>query len=276
MSGIFTMRIIYFDSYLLRIVDEERYLDTMRRDRLMMGESIKLKIYERKLYNEFMKRDVEYVPIIRLFGTTLRGQKCCLNIHTYFPYFYIEINRDNYFEIEDVGKRRQFANVLEKVYLRYITNKTNLKENKITQVIHNMEIVSKYGVYGYSKEKSQFLKVYVYDPKSVKILMQILHSCTISSRYYQCYEAHISYSMHFFADNDLYGMGLISCKNYSFRYDIPNKVDCRRTVQLKNLIWDENTIEYEEAYYYESEMLRLYDYTNLLEYGKTIWFNNIK
>lgn len=35
-----------------------------------------------------------YVPIIRIFGIALSGQKCCLHIHNVFPYFYIKINKE--------------------------------------------------------------------------------------------------------------------------------------------------------------------------------------
>jgi DNA polymerase elongation subunit (family B) len=279
MSEIFTMRIIYFDSYMLRLTEDEKYIDTIQRDRITQLEAARVRYFNRKIFNEFMSREIESIPIIRLFGTTLRGQKCCLNIHNYYPYFYVEINKDNYFEIEHIDKRRQFAEVIEKVYLRYIESKHSgfeKPEIKVTQVIHDIEIVEKYGVYGYSKQKSQFLKVYVYDPKSVKILMQILHSCIVSGRFFQCYEAHIQYSMHFFADNDLYGMGLISCKDYSFRYNVPNRVDCGKVVTQKNLIWEESVIEFEQGNAYESELLNIYDYVNLLENGKEIPFSNIK
>jgi len=59
--------------------------------------SIENLINRLSLYDQFMEREMEYGIVIRIFGTTFRGQKCCLNIHNYFPYFYVEINTDNYF-----------------------------------------------------------------------------------------------------------------------------------------------------------------------------------
>ena len=49
------------------------------------------------LFNSFMNREILFFPIIRIFGTTKMGQKCCINIHNYFPYFYISITKENYF-----------------------------------------------------------------------------------------------------------------------------------------------------------------------------------
>jgi DNA polymerase elongation subunit (family B) len=283
MSEIFTMRIIYFDSYLLKITDDDRYIDSYRRDKLTRCDVVKIKYFSKDVFNEFMERSVEYIPIVRLFGTTLRGQKCCLNIHNYFPYFYVEINKDNFFDVTDRRKLRQFAEILEKIYLNYTNSKKaknfekSSSEKLMTQIIHNIEAVEKFRIYGFSKRKMKFLKIFVYDPKAIKILMKILHSCVICGRFFQCYEAHISYSMHFFADNELYGMGLINVGDFSFRYNIPEKVDVDKTVIFKNISWEDASIEFEEnsEYNFETnnEKLQIYDYHNL---RNSIQFNNLK
>ena len=61
------------------------------------------------LYNTFMNRDITFFPVIRIFGTTKSGQKCCVNIHNYFPYFYIEIKKENYFNYNNQKYLRAFA-----------------------------------------------------------------------------------------------------------------------------------------------------------------------
>ena len=51
-------------------------------------------------YNSFMKREPTHSPVIRIYGTTKLGQKCCVNIHNFFPFFYIEITNKNFFNFE--------------------------------------------------------------------------------------------------------------------------------------------------------------------------------
>jgi DNA polymerase elongation subunit (family B) len=260
-------------------------------------------------YNDFMQRQINQFPIIRIFGTTYRGQKCCLNIHNYFPYFYVEITNDNYFPLENIDFLRQFAFLLESTYLRFAEEKkVNLdtdqekknskKKNKdkpkynLQQVIHKIEVIEKYKFYGYSKEKSFFLKIFVYEPKSIKFLMDILHNSIIRGRHYQCYEAHLSYSMHFFADYNLYGMGLIKFTNFSFRYDTPDKLSVGGSnflLTTENFLWlqgvnnsdvkmQNNFIQLEDdlSEIFFDENLQIWDNFRLFNQGKKVIFNNLK
>src|SRR4051794_37594809 len=34
---------------------------------------------------------VERVPILRVFGATQGGQKCCLHLHSVYPYFFLRL-----------------------------------------------------------------------------------------------------------------------------------------------------------------------------------------
>ena len=55
-------------------------------------------------YSECRNRDIDKVPIIRIFGSTPQGQKCCLHTHGVFPYFYISVPDDEVFPL-DFGKK---------------------------------------------------------------------------------------------------------------------------------------------------------------------------
>jgi hypothetical protein len=42
----------------------------------------------------------------------------------------------------------------------------------------------------------------------------------VSAKAFQCYEAHISYFMHFFADLNIYGLHEVTLLNFKFRRNI--------------------------------------------------------
>ena len=61
-------------------------------------------------YSNCRERNVIKVPIIRVFGSTPQGQKCCLHIHNVFPYFYILVPED---EVLPMEFGRRFASSLD-------------------------------------------------------------------------------------------------------------------------------------------------------------------
>ena len=212
------------------------------------------------LYNPFMNREIEFFPIIRIFGTTKSGQKCCVNIHKYFPYFYIGITKDNYFNYNNKDTLQAFAVLLENTFIEYrneisrmslFKNEDKDKDNsqiikeQEEQVIHNITPVYKTNIYGYYKKESVFLKVECYNPGDIKDLMYILNQGSVNNNFYQCFDAHISYSTHFFGDYHLFGMGTIKIKNFSFREGIPDKnndIDFN-----KKFTFFENNIQWENS-----------------------------
>ena len=46
-------------------------------------------------YSDFAGEVINKVPVIRVFGATPTGQKCCLHIHGVFPYLYVPCVTDN-------------------------------------------------------------------------------------------------------------------------------------------------------------------------------------
>ena len=279
----FSCNIIIFDSYQLSVnppliknqkdnIQSKTQIKKVNND-LIMESKNKINFYtENKinLYNAFMNRDISYFPIIRIFGSTKSGQKCCVNIHKYFPYFYIGITKENYFNYNSQESLRAFAISLENTFIEYRTeigrkslfqvdNKENEKENdnnnlnlkEPEQVIHNITLVYKTNIYGYYNTESVFLKVECYNPGDIKDLMFILSQNGVNNNFYQCYDAHISYSTHFFGDFNLYGMGNIYLKNFSVRGTLPDnyyEIDYKKnfTIFQKNIKWDNKEKENNE------------------------------
>ena len=77
MNEIFSMRIVYFDFYLLDLEDSKLFYS---KDKLTKSKKFDHDIITIK-YSTFMERSIKQLPIIRIFGSTYRGQRSCINIH---------------------------------------------------------------------------------------------------------------------------------------------------------------------------------------------------
>lgn len=319
------VRIIYFDHYMLKIqssTENEVYnKNFIPKDiQLYLKNKIKKELnnitlidFDLPFYNNLLNRKITSVPVIRIFGTTHQGLKSLIHVHNYFPYFYIKIDYEqfdikNILDNNDVDKEREkliflsnFAILVEEAYNKHAEyksgnlnintdnyssvlnyKKTNIEER---QIIHNVTICYKRDFYGYHSEKELFLKIEVYNPGYVKDLMKIFLSQAIMNRIFQCYEAHISYCMHFFSDCNIVGMDFLNIdKNkFSVRYrkdinDILNKDICYKRSNhneksiipyfVDNLFWNKRDLK-------DSKYSRL---TNKLEFIDDMSFysrNNI-
>lgn len=266
-SNIIEMQIICFDYYSIYLNDNEKecdsnYINSVTESTIKYNISnspsskIQLKPFNLIEYNSFMKRIINKLPVVRIYGTSNDGKKIILNIHQYFPYFYIKISEEHgkfYQEIvdckdenykvlvtnNDIQNRKEsilynFALLIEESFEEYNnlknqslnslipSNYANKQNNKkaTVQVIHDISICKKIDFYGYNEEEETFLKICVYDFKMIKDLMKIFHSKALMNMHFQCYEAHLDFNMHFFSDFNLYGMGQIKIKRNEsfFRY----------------------------------------------------------
>ena len=175
-------------------------------------------------YSEFMGRQIEKVPVLRIFGSTKRGQTAWINIHNYLPYFFIEFHDILVNEGEDHESfLHRLAESIEDEYNHQLSNRHTAYKYKgsyrVTQVIHSLSIIKDFNsVYGYHQESDQkFIKITVYDPDSVTRLRDLLWSGVVLRFRFQSYEAHLTYFMHLYTDYDLYGMEFLKIKNFKFR-----------------------------------------------------------
>ena len=154
-----------------------------------------------KHFHDIKGRRLKIAPVLRLFGTNNYGQKCCIHVHGYFPYFYIKVE-----EIKQCLTPQfliDFADKLEKCYMMAYGNpmmKQNSKhaaqyQNDFSKnssvkglIVYAVDVVERYDVYGYHSAPEKFLKIRVYDPKYVKPLARILSHPIMLNRRFQTYE----------------------------------------------------------------------------------------
>lgn len=86
------------------------------------------------------------------------------------------------------------------------------------QYIHNIEVLYKFPIYGYQREKKPFLKIELYDSRNIKKCASILQKGIILGNVsMQPYEAHLSYFMHFYGDYNLSGMEFVKITDFMIR-----------------------------------------------------------
>lgn len=87
------------------------------------------------------------------------------------------------------------------------------------QYVHNIEVVHKFPIYGYHKDKKPFLKLELYDHRHIKKASHILqYGIILGGTCLQPYEAHLSYFMHFYGDYNLSGMDFVKVTDFHIRH----------------------------------------------------------
>ena len=162
---------------------------------------------------DYRKREINSVPIIRLYGTASDGNKCCIHVHGYLPFFYAKVEHIASF-FNNEGALLQFGETLERAFFACYGDgtKTDLKkkfttmgtaakffekknsdsknESKSvnTNIIYSIETTKKMDFYGYHSKKELFLKITTYSPDYIKPLCQILMNRVIMDSVFQTYE----------------------------------------------------------------------------------------
>jgi len=154
-----------------------------------------------KYFSDYKNRRLKIAPVIRLYGTNNYGQKCCVHVHGYFPYFYVKVEEIKHLLTPDFI--REFGDCLEKCYNGAYGNPQAKNASKVAQefqndsarnpfiksyIIYSIEVVDKLDFYGYHSRPEKFFKIKVYDPKYVKPLSKILSQPIIMNRRFQAYE----------------------------------------------------------------------------------------
>ncbi|KAH7676747.1 DNA-directed DNA polymerase protein [Dioscorea alata] len=176
-------------------------------------------------YSDFQGREVEEVPVIRIYGSTPAGQKGCMHVHGALPYLYIPCPE---LVIQNAEEGRVFIHALSLAIEKALRVKNNSTSKQ--QHVHGCSIVRGKRIYGYYFSDELFVKIYLYYPYEVARLATLLLSGAILNRSFQPFESHIPYLLQFLVDYNLHGMSHIHTSKVKFRSPLPDKFLLKRDI----------------------------------------------
>ncbi|KAL1923394.1 uncharacterized protein VTP21DRAFT_8374 [Calcarisporiella thermophila] len=159
----------------------------------------------------FATQGLKQVPILRIFGSTEYGQKCCLHVHQAFPYFYVP-----YKGPLEPEKAQQ--------YIYQLGNSIN----------HATALALKLQ----PTKHPQFIAAIVL-PHMVSKIADLLLSGAVMGISLQPHESHVPFLLQFLADYNLFGMNYIHLNGVLFRPPFP---EVRPETVNSEYIWSTNTI----------------------------------
>ncbi|KAJ2335108.1 DNA polymerase zeta, partial [Coemansia sp. RSA 2681] len=163
-------------------------------------------------YNVFEK-PLKQVPVVRIFGVTRSEQKICLHVHQVWPYLYVP-----YSGMQSIEAVRQFGYQLG-LSLNHALN-VSLKS---TELLFVAAVIPVKGVpfYGFCAGYRSFLKVFLANPDMLARASSLLASGAVMGRRHEVFESHLSYTMQFLVDYNLYGVDWVCLDNFLFRSPLP-------------------------------------------------------
>ncbi|KAF7320333.1 DNA polymerase [Mycena kentingensis (nom. inval.)] len=147
--------------------------------------------------------DLPAVPVVRIFGPSSLGPKCCVHIHQVYPYFYIEYHGS----LE--GPR------IVKWYIKKLAKSLNVAialsmKKAITvgvqhKFIRAITLVKGVDFYGFHSAYTPFLKLSIVNPALLTRAITLLRSGAIFSTNFRVYEGHLSFALQVAVDFGLAG-----------------------------------------------------------------------
>ncbi|KAE9047947.1 DNA polymerase zeta catalytic subunit [Phytophthora rubi] len=168
------------------------------------------------------------VPVVRIFGATPAGQKALVHVHGIFPYFYFRAEDDPDFEdpkrlrtlLPRLAKDIEAANASKQQQNRQNKGNSTARYNA-ARTIAKMMIVQGTPFYGYHPKPKLFVQIFLYNPRVVTSVVQVLESGCVGERRFQPYEAHVPFLLQVFADYNIEGMNSVAFSNVKFRFPLP-------------------------------------------------------
>jgi DNA polymerase zeta len=167
------------------------------------------------------------VPVLRIYGASSVGKKCCLHIHQVYPYFFVEYTG----KIspgsgeQSIGRFRTRRRLISPIVRRYIARLTDslnyaiavsLKRDPQSPRSHYVRaviLVKGIHFYGFNSSYSPFLKIHIVDPALVSRAVAIMQSGSVMGTPFHTFESHLSFVLQFLCDYGLYGCGWIQLED---------------------------------------------------------------
>ncbi|KAF7310921.1 DNA polymerase [Mycena chlorophos] len=164
------------------------------------------------------------VPVLRIFGPSSLGQKCCLHIHQVYPYFYVEYNGSLTHRRKGLPPSiRELPLLSSSTVNRYITKltkslnlalalsfKKDLTTARQQSFIRAIILVKGVPFYGFHSSYAPFLKIYLLNPALLTRAVTILRSGVVLSTHFRTFESHLSFPLQFLTDFGLHGCGWLN------------------------------------------------------------------
>ncbi|CAN6469328.1 unnamed protein product [Victoria cruziana] len=197
-------------------------------------------------YSDFQGQSVSEVPVIRIYGSNLSGQKTCLHVHGVLPYLYVPCS-DALAQSSQEGQ--PYAHIVASAIEKAL--KLGSSYGSKRQHVHSCVPVAAKKFYGYHSSDEPFIKVYLYYPHEISRVASLLLGGSILNRCFQPHESHIPYLLQFMVDNNLYGMGHIRLSKVKFRNPMPEEF-CSRASGYFNRSGCQTTQEVESGAFMSS------------------------
>ena len=180
-------------------------------------------------YSSLYGTSVDSVPVLRIFGSTVGGQKVCLHVHRVLPYFFVKMEKRVETQQELEGYLRSFADQIDRAMNLSFGRggggfrgqggvpSSSSSRIGIKSFLFDILVVQGNPFYGFQPTSQVFLKILYRDPKHTTRLVQLLWEGAVTGKRVESYEAHIPLNLQFLLDFRLYGMGLIHIRKPLFR-----------------------------------------------------------
>ncbi|CAN0016719.1 unnamed protein product [Lampetra fluviatilis] len=144
------------------------------------------------------------------------GQKACVHLHGVFPYLYVTY--------DDCGGGQQLPDAFLRQFAFSVDRALNValgNPSSLEQHVFKISLVSGRPFYGFHEKERLFMKIYLYNPRMVKRVSELLQGGAVMNKSFQPHDAHIPYVLQFFIDYNLYGMNLLKLAAVKFRRGSP-------------------------------------------------------
>lgn len=147
------------------------------------------------------------VPVIRVFGSTPRGQTTCLHVHGVYRYFLVPFDGE---PASDPRALRVQLEALTKELNDALSSGPAVLGHHHRERVFDMTVVHRTPFYGYHAEPRPFVRIALVEPSDVEEAAALFARGGLAGRgAAQPFEAHIPHLLQFKIDHNLLGMDFV-------------------------------------------------------------------